>query len=329
MKKLVLLLMVLMLPLAFAQGTEADIDAETKAELEVMDTMPGAQMRLLQLERAIQTNILIGEEVVARIQAEYEADTTELQNILLDLEELKESVATMNVTTDASVAAQEFVEVKSSARVLVKEFREEARAIIPRDDREEIRTAANARVRTNAQIGNLTAEIQERRTDVNRERGLNIATRAGLSAEAIALLRAGTVTNVSEFVLSQIRAAPAEVRANVRAHVREQQAKRAVIKAAVEDRIDNISARVLARIQAIPREDVRAQVESIIGVRIAARQEAREQRQEDMEQRHEARDSRDTASEGPRGGQASARVNGSISDDGARVDVGIVGGARR
>ena len=93
MKKMLNVLIVLMImasitPLAFADEAEnstdeVEINAETQKQVEIMNTSIGAEIRLLQLEKAIIKNIIKGEEVVS-ILSNLEYNKTELEAILAE-----------------------------------------------------------------------------------------------------------------------------------------------------------------------------------------------------------------------------------------------------
>ena len=51
---------------------EIEDEEETEEEVEVMRTKKGAEVRLLQLEKAITRNILFGEEVIAKVEEKHE-----------------------------------------------------------------------------------------------------------------------------------------------------------------------------------------------------------------------------------------------------------------
>ena len=67
---IVLMLMVSIAPLAFADEAEdstdeVEINDETQKQVEIMDARVGSEIRLLQLEKSITKNIIKGEEVVS------------------------------------------------------------------------------------------------------------------------------------------------------------------------------------------------------------------------------------------------------------------------
>ena len=100
---------------------ESDVDNETVTEIEIMNYSIGAELRLLQLEKAILKNLLKGEMAVEVLKG-LEYNTTELEKILSEMRILLEEVRAVNASSNNSV--QLFVEFKSMAMNLTKQFRE-------------------------------------------------------------------------------------------------------------------------------------------------------------------------------------------------------------
>ena len=173
MKKMLNVLIVLMLmtsiaPLAFADEVEnstdeVEIDAETQKQVEIMNTSIGAQIRLLQLEKAITKNIIKGEEVVSFL-ADLEYNTTELEAILAEFELLKEEVIVAD--PNATDAVEIFVDLKHDAVNLTKDFRETLKELLDNETLEQI----GERIRNMIceQVQNLTKKIQNKIKQLNR-----------------------------------------------------------------------------------------------------------------------------------------------------------------
>jgi len=128
MKKIVSLSMVLVLMISISSLALADdaventedaleFDVATEEEIEIMNNTLGAEIRLLQLEKAITKNILDGEGAVAVLQA-LEYNTSGLETILDEMRLVLEEVQAANDSV------QQFVDLKSDAKKLTTEFRE-------------------------------------------------------------------------------------------------------------------------------------------------------------------------------------------------------------
>lgn len=109
------------------EGKESDIDDETEEETEIMNTLLGAEIRLLQLEKAIIKNIEKGERAVEVLKL-LDYDTTDLEAILEEMQLLLEEVQAADPNSDDSL--QLFVDLKSDARNLTKEFRETIKELL-------------------------------------------------------------------------------------------------------------------------------------------------------------------------------------------------------
>ena len=157
MKKITNLLLVLMLmgsiaSLAFAveadddnQGNPADengtddqvnetnsshghhFDNETEREIEIMNNSLGTRIRLLQLEKALLTNILKGVMTVQVLKG-LNVTTTELEAILTNLSDVLDAVRAADPAANDSV--QVFVQLKNESRNLTKQFRDSLRLLL-------------------------------------------------------------------------------------------------------------------------------------------------------------------------------------------------------
>jgi hypothetical protein len=144
MKKIVNLLLVLMLmasifSLAFA--VEADhgnqgnpgysdgnlnhsFDNETEREIRIMNNSLGAQIRLLQLEKAVLTNLLKGAMTIQVLKG-LNVSTTKLKAILANLSGVLDVIRAVDPAANNSVEV--FVELKNESRNLTKQFRDTLR----------------------------------------------------------------------------------------------------------------------------------------------------------------------------------------------------------
>lgn len=156
MKKITNLLLVLMLmgsifSLAFAveadennQGNPVDdntedqtnetgsslghhFDNETEREVGIMNNSLGARIRLLQLEKALLTNILKGVMTVQVLQG-LNVTTTELEDILANLSDVLEAVRAADPAANDSV--QVFVQLKNESKNFTRQFRESLRLLL-------------------------------------------------------------------------------------------------------------------------------------------------------------------------------------------------------
>jgi hypothetical protein len=147
MRKLKNLLMVLMLmtsivSLAFAVEADDDnqanpnngnghqnhpFDNETEHEVGIMNNSLGARIRLLQLEKALMTNILKGAMTVQVLKG-LNVSSAELEAILENLSDVLEEVRAADPAANDSV--QIFVQLKNESKNLTKQFRDALRLLL-------------------------------------------------------------------------------------------------------------------------------------------------------------------------------------------------------
>jgi hypothetical protein len=120
--------------------TEDDDDCinETEEkEIHTMRTQHGAEVRLLELEKAITRNILVGNQTIAAITAgNSSANTSALSEILDKLIVLRTEVQGLELNRTPEELAQQFVDIKREAINLSNQFRDGARPLLKETDRE-------------------------------------------------------------------------------------------------------------------------------------------------------------------------------------------------
>ncbi len=118
------------------EENEEVVDEETECEIQIMNNSLGSEIRLLQLEKALTKNILIGERAVEILQA-LDYNTTDLEYILEEMRLLLEDAQNANTTSDESV--QIFIDLKIDAKNLTKEFREIIKDLLDDEKLKEIK----------------------------------------------------------------------------------------------------------------------------------------------------------------------------------------------
>jgi len=137
--------------------TDNAFENETEDEIQIMNATLGAEIRLLQLEKAIIKNILKGEMAIAVLKS-LEFNTTELESLLADLKAVLEDVRAINASANDSVAR--FVALKQEARNATKLFKESLHALLDDVTLMEIRERVRELVGDDLQ--NYTRRIQNR-----------------------------------------------------------------------------------------------------------------------------------------------------------------------
>ncbi len=116
--------------------TSDPIDSETEEEVEIMNYSLGAEIRLLQLEKAITRNLLKGEMTVDVLE-ELGCNITDFIAILEELEILLEQVNDTDPQSNDSVEV--FVGLKIDAKNLTKQFRDTVKDLLSDDKYQEVR----------------------------------------------------------------------------------------------------------------------------------------------------------------------------------------------
>ncbi len=112
------------------------VDEQTGKEIVAMQLAPGAKVRLLELEKAVLRNILKGRKVIEFIkEKDSNADVTDLEAVLAELETLKEQIATVQPQANSDETVKQFVDLKNDAISLSKQFRDTARELLKGTDK--------------------------------------------------------------------------------------------------------------------------------------------------------------------------------------------------
>ncbi len=163
----------LLVGLAVTATAQEDLTEEEEREIRAMDNTHGAMTRLLQLERAIKLQVERGLGVIEFIEENYEdADTSQLEELLNDLEDLGEIVAGTEIENqDYEELASEYVALRREANSLIIEFRTGANNIISEERIAEARERAEqARTQASERVQALRERISEEVNTYNAER---------------------------------------------------------------------------------------------------------------------------------------------------------------
>jgi len=144
-------------------GTEDLVDNETIEETEIMNSSLGCEIRLLQLEKAITNNLLKG-EMVADVLGGLGYNISGFESILAEMNLVLDEVKAAD--PNASNAVEIFVDLKSDAKNLTKQFRGSLKDLLSDVKYKEIKE----QIRKNAseKLGNYSKQIQNRIKQFNR-----------------------------------------------------------------------------------------------------------------------------------------------------------------
>ncbi len=139
------------------------LDNETEEEIEIMNNSLGAEIRLLQLEKAILKNLLKGERAVEVLKA-MGYNASNLSSILTEMRLLLEEVNGTDPSSNDSV--QVFVDLKIKATNLTKQFRETVKALL--DDEKIKELKERVRELVGDELQNYSKKIRNRIRQFNR-----------------------------------------------------------------------------------------------------------------------------------------------------------------
>jgi len=153
-------------PVAIAQEDSTDdvVAEETLTEVKTMGQRLGREVRLLQLEKSITRNILIGNIVIDVIK-ENGDDTTELEAFVTELEALKIEISELD--PEAEDAVETFVSIKEESIEITQEFRKLAKELLGEDDKLEIAEAIKDLDKEN--LKNYNERIRQKVHELNAE----------------------------------------------------------------------------------------------------------------------------------------------------------------
>jgi len=174
-------------------GNESDIDDETEEETEIMNNSLGAEIRLLQLEKAITKNLEKGERAVEVLKA-LNYTTADLEAILAEMQLLLEEVQAADPNSNDSVKV--FVDLKSDARNLTKEFRETIKELLSDAKYRELKQRIQEMACEGLQ--DLSKKIQNRIKQFNRNQIHRLYGLIGETNESLAEGYANGTCNLSQ-----------------------------------------------------------------------------------------------------------------------------------
>lgn len=142
--------------------TEDPVDNETENEIRIMNNSLGAEIRLLQLEKAITRNLLKGKMSVDVLE-DLGYNTTDLKEILDELELVLDQVK--NADPEANESVEVFVGLKLDSINLTKQFRDTLRDIVKGSDYNQLKE----QIKKNAtNLENYSKKIRNRIKQFNK-----------------------------------------------------------------------------------------------------------------------------------------------------------------
>ena len=231
---------------------EEDEEDEDEEEAEVTRDNLGAKVRMLQLKRAITRRVLWGQNVVEYMNDNnVTGNVTELQGIVDDLKVLADEageLAKSDVAGDRAV--EKYLEIKRSAKELVKQFREIAKDALKESDKSALRRRFGEIERD--MLKEINDEIREIIREHNVQKVREHLREMGIEREEIIKKIESGELNASEIRLrlrEELRDLSERKREEFRVRVREERIE-------IKNRIDEVSDGVKIR----TREEIKTRI---------------------------------------------------------------------
>jgi hypothetical protein len=152
-----------------------ELSADDEYEVNAIAYPYGAKVRLLELEKGITRNLLIGTKVVSVLNAANStANLTKLESILDEMENLLQEVKNTSLEGNKIDLAKKYVDLKREAISLSKQFRDGAKPYINPSARQELAVTIN--LVDTAAVRNLSEEIKLTKCEFNAQRLETILT---------------------------------------------------------------------------------------------------------------------------------------------------------
>lgn len=234
MKK-ILGILALVLILGIIPGVFADdentVDANTLEEVKLIASPYGAEVRLIQLEKSITKNILVGAKVIEIIEKNHsEFDLTDAESKLNELEALLEEVKEYSLEEkDRNTIVSDFVAMKKEAVTLTQEFRTLTKNALESEDIVEVKDAIKEL--DLKELNNINQAIKNAIRTHNAERTQTMLEILGIeNPELIQSIIDGNTTKqeVKDTIKEAFSDLNAQERIRVRAEIRETINKRII-----------------------------------------------------------------------------------------------------
>ncbi|MDD3083539.1 MAG: hypothetical protein PHP82_00790 [Candidatus ainarchaeum sp.] len=225
---LLLFLVIGMMPSVFAETT---LDANTVEEIKAFNTPYGGEVRILQLEKSITKNILIGAKIVEVVKENHpESDLQQAQTILNEMEALLEEVKNYSLEgKDNNTLAADFVAMKKQAIILTQEFKQNIEEFVDSKDRQQINEEIKE-LELN-ELNNINQAVRNSIRKHNAERTQSMFVIMGIeNSELIQRVNDGNAQKqeIKEEVKTKYQTFGNEKKAEVFAQIRERAIKRIV-----------------------------------------------------------------------------------------------------
>jgi hypothetical protein len=257
MKKLFVLAMfisLLALPFVFAQEKEnreangKDMEAKGEvgpyndAEIASLGYGNGAEVRLLQLEKSIERNIVAGNAIISAIEesSNITVDTSNLTSIIAKLSDLKTKVSGIDTSSVNEETVKQFVELKAEAIDLTFQFKKAARSMVTEGQVDEIVKDVKDAINASSELQQLNSQIQTARHEYNALRLEHLFNITGYQNDTmLQKAKDGSLTlkEVKSVLMGYAKTLSKEQKKEAMAALKEDRAKNVVARQEIRDTV--------------------------------------------------------------------------------------------
>lgn len=312
---LALLLVVALMPFAFAEEMAATTSATASGDMAVNEDtqneiqaiaygVHGAKIRLLELEKSITRNILVGNHVVSEIEASENLtanQSTTLESMkatLAEMTALKTQVQGINPENQSAEIAQQFVQLKEDAITLSKEFRDNARLLFTANEKANMQAWVHANTGdNNSELAGINTKIRTEANFYNSERIGKLFSVAGITNTTLVdEIQSGQISikNAREQLQEMLKSSQQQRKEELKAQLQDEKVKLQVYKQNIQYQIHQMKntsteMRKHARIQLVKDPSLKEFLKNQFEMKKENQQRFREQFNEMNQQEQEVR----------------------------------------
>ncbi len=193
--------------LNLSTNLDSNITPIDEREARSMLSPYGAEVRMLQLEKSVTRNVLIGNIILnVIVKNNPDANTIQAENTLNTMEMVLEEIKSSPIEGDKNVLIQNFVELKKEAKTLSSTFKKQTKDFITQRDRFEI--MQQVREIDKNQLNQFSEKIKEKIRNFNSEKIKEKFNTIGIKNEdMIGKIKKGdaNLKEIKEYALNQFK----------------------------------------------------------------------------------------------------------------------------
>lgn len=220
---------------------DSNINPIDEKEARSMLSPYGAEVRMLQLEKSVTRNVLMGNTALNVIIKNHpDANTAQAENTLNMMEMVLEEIKASPTEGDKNVLIQTFVELKKEARILSSTFKKQTKDFITQTDRSEIMQQTREIDKT--QLNQVNEKIKEKIRNFNSEKIKEKFNTMGIkNEEFIGRIRNGdaNLTEIKEYALNKFKDLNSTEQKRIASKIKNDSIKRIVEQKQITQRMTN------------------------------------------------------------------------------------------